>query len=112
MHSRMHSLIGIHGALRSADREPGMHHSFLEEMTAFLNTFKCIPSAPMLMSYGGTMRSHAAEAMWKLVNKSPITCDDCAAMFFSDFSPPASSTANDSQRFFSSTYIPSAPVDP
>ena len=57
MHSRMHSLIGIHRALRSADRAPGMHHSFLEEITAFLNTFKCIPSAPMLMSYGGTMRS-------------------------------------------------------
>ena len=104
----MHLLTAMHRVLRSADRAPGMHHSFLEEMTAFLNTFKCIPSPPMLMSYGGTMRSHAAEAMWKLVNKSPITCDDCSAMFFSDWSPPAGPTANDSQRFFSSTYMPGA----
>ena len=54
------------------------------------------------------MRSFAAEAMWKLINKVPITVDECAAMFYSDHTPAYTATSQAHQRFFATSHRPGA----
>ena len=54
----------------------------------------------MLMSYGGQMRTGAAEALWKLANERPISETDTANMFFSDFYEQRGPTARTHERYF------------
>ena len=93
--------------MRSADAAPGTVGPFIDEMTSFLNSYRAIPAPNMIMSFGGQMRSVAAEALWKLANKTPISIDECAAMLFTDWQPMPSATAQPHQRYWSS-HVPSA----
>ena len=52
------------------------------------------------MSYGGQMRTGAAEALWKLANERPISETDTANMFFSDFYEQRGPTARTHERYF------------
>ena len=89
----------------SADVPPGLIGNFADEMTAYLNTFTAIPAPNMIMSFGGQMRSEAAEAMWKLIYKIPITVAETAAMFYTDYTPTPGADVYHS-RYFSATNTP------
>ena len=90
-------------ALRRADSVPGMRASFTTELTSFLNTFKAIPTPNMLMSFSGQMRSEASDAMWKLVNKTPISLHETAArraaLFYTDFVPTPGAAVQHARYF-------------
>ena len=94
----------------SSDSAPGVRGPFLTELTSFLNTFKAIPTPSMIMSYGGLMRSEAADAMWNLINKVPISEHDTAALFYSDFTP-IPGAARSHNRYFTPGLRPGAPDD-
>lgn len=79
-----------------------MRGSFIEEMTAFLNSFRAIPAPSMIMGFGGQMRSVAAEALWKLANKMPITIYECSAMFYSDWVPSYAAASHVQNRYYAS----------
>ena len=89
-----------------------MRGDFITEMTHFLNTFKAIPSGMMLMSTGGSMRAIAAEAMWKLVNRVPISVSECSAMFHWDYEHTGPATQLPHHRYYANTYMPGAPRQP
>ena len=89
-------------ANRRKSQAPGtlQGDSFCATLTEYLNTFSAIPCATMLMSYGGQMRTGAAEALWKLAHEKPISETDTANMFFSDFWEQRGPTARTHERYY------------
>ena len=60
------------------------------------------PAPSMIMGFGGQMRSVAAEALWKLANKMPITIYECSSMFYSDWVPSYAAASHVQNRYYSS----------